>query len=64
MYGHLLLRRVSVGSGRKGLTGQVLVKMRHSSGSLVLGLVFLWVHTQVLLCCNIIMISMVRLSYS
>lgn len=42
MYGHLLLRRVSVWAGREGLTGQLLGKKRHSSGSLVLGLVFLW----------------------
>jgi len=43
MYGHQLLHGVSAGAGREALGGQVLVKKRLPSGSLVLGpIVFLW----------------------
>lgn len=42
MYGHLLVHGVGAGAGRKALWGQVLVKKRQSSASLVLGLVFQW----------------------
>lgn len=56
MYGYLLLRGVSARAGREAFGGQVLVKKRHPSGSLVLGLVFLWGAYPILLCCNITMI--------
>ncbi|KAG2359588.1 hypothetical protein BDR07DRAFT_200566 [Suillus spraguei] len=48
----------------RGLRGNCWVKRGIPVARWCLDLYFCGVHTQILLCCNIIMISMVRLSYS